>query len=317
MLPPPYHLRPYRDGDATLVAALANEEARALARAGTIDAEWLRLRWTAPTVDVEHDLAVVTTAAGEVCGAVFVHAPPPHTAVRLEGFVALDHHGRGIGTALIDEGARRARRLGALAPSGERVVLQPGTLVGVPRVEELMRAHRFAPVRTFWEMTVRFDGPRVAPVPVPGVVIGTVGTGEERAVYDCLTAAFDDHWGPAEPDFATWVARETGAAGFDPALWFCAWAGAELAGALTAIAAFGDDPETGYVAELGVRPAFRGRGIARALLDTALATFAQRGLTGARLHVDAGNETGATRLYEAVGMTAEPAFMFWEKELER
>ena len=58
-----------------------------------------------------------------------------------------------------------------------------------------------------------------------------------------------------------------------------------------------------YVAELGVIPAYRGRGIAKALLRRSFAALLQRGHDEVRLGVDAQNPTGAVALYESVGMT--------------
>jgi mycothiol synthase len=49
-------------------------------------------------------------------------------------------------------------------------------------------------------------------------------------------------------------------------------------------------------------PAFRGRGIGRALLLRAFVDLAGRGYEAVMPDVDAGNETGATRPYEGVGM---------------
>jgi mycothiol synthase len=40
-----------------------------------------------------------------------------------------------------------------------------------------------------------------------------------------------------------------------------------------------------------------------------------RGKRGCDLHVDADSLTGATRLFERVGMRAHPRFALWEKEL--
>jgi ribosomal protein S18 acetylase RimI-like enzyme len=60
----------------------------------------------------------------------------------------------------------------------------------------------------------------------------------------------------------------------------------------------------GYVRILGVQKAWRGRGLARALLLSAFSDYRQRGCLGVQLGVDTGNTTGATRLYESVGMTS-------------
>lgn len=58
----------------------------------------------------------------------------------------------------------------------------------------------------------------------------------------------------------------------------------------------------GWVGTLGTRKPWRGKGLGRALLLTAFGELCRRGETRVRLAVDAGNETGATQLYESVGM---------------
>jgi ribosomal protein S18 acetylase RimI-like enzyme len=89
----------------------------------------------------------------------------------------------------------------------------------------------------------------------------------------------------------------------------------EVVGALVARSDFAEDPRLGYVAELGVLRPYRGRGIARTLLRTSFADLHARGRTGAALYVDSESLTGATKLYESIGMTAQPRFATWEKEL--
>ena len=60
--------------------------------------------------------------------------------------------------------------------------------------------------------------------------------------------------------------------------------------------------DMGWVNALGVRTSRRRRGLGELLLRTAFAEFARRGETRVGLGVDTENETGATRLYERVGM---------------
>jgi ribosomal protein S18 acetylase RimI-like enzyme len=58
----------------------------------------------------------------------------------------------------------------------------------------------------------------------------------------------------------------------------------------------------GFVRNLGVRKSLRGKGIARALMLTGFAHWLESGRSGVQLGVDTANVTGATRLYESVGM---------------
>ena len=73
------------------------------------------------------------------------------------------------------------------------------------------------------------------------------------------------------------------------------------------VAAVRNDPERnggGYVGALGVARPWRGKGLGRALLLRTFAEFYARGAPRVTLGVDAENPTGATKLYEGVGMTS-------------
>ena len=70
----------------------------------------------------------------------------------------------------------------------------------------------------------------------------------------------------------------------------------------------------GRVDLIGVRPAWRGRGLAPALLAEALRTFAAAGMDAAGLDVDTGNETGALRLYEGMGFGVHRTSVTWSIE---
>lgn len=67
--------------------------------------------------------------------------------------------------------------------------------------------------------------------------------------------------------------------------------------------------------QLAVRPAWRQRGLGLALLQRVLREFYRRGTRQVGLGVDAHNPTGATRLYESVGMQVESEYIVYEKEL--
>jgi len=60
--------------------------------------------------------------------------------------------------------------------------------------------------------------------------------------------------------------------------------------------------DSGYVSGLGVRQAFHGKGLGEALLRHAVQINSEMGRSKLCLNVDAGNESGALRLYEKVGM---------------
>jgi ribosomal protein S18 acetylase RimI-like enzyme len=132
--------------------------------------------------------------------------------------------------------------------------------------------------------------------------------------------AWRDHWGyvdePFEQVLANWkegVERDGGR--FDPTLWFLAVSGLEIVGMSLCQPQIADDTTRGYVQGLGVRPAWRKRGIALALLRHTFAEFRRRGYAAVELDMDSENLTGALRVYERAGMRAVRQSVFYEKEL--
>ena len=100
-----------------------------------------------------------------------------------------------------------------------------------------------------------------------------------------------------------------------PELWWLAWQGPRLAGALVGYRRPTRTRPSATSGCWGCGAAFRGRGIAEALLRTSFVQFHGLGRRGVCLHVDTESITGATRLYERVGMAIHPRFATWEKEL--
>jgi ribosomal protein S18 acetylase RimI-like enzyme len=117
---------------------------------------------------------------------------------------------------------------------------------------------------------------------------------DAHEVHACLVEAFAASGERVAP-YAEWRPWLLGDPSYDPALVFVAESGGGVAGVAQCWT-------EGFVKDLAVRPAFRGRGLGEALLQAAFAEFARRGVTEVRLKVDADNPTGAVRLYRRVGM---------------
>jgi ribosomal protein S18 acetylase RimI-like enzyme len=103
--------------------------------------------------------------------------------------------------------------------------------------------------------------------------------------------------------------------GYDPALWFLAMDGEEIAGICLNRKTSYEDPEIGWVSTLGVQRRWRNRGIGLALLQHSFGEFYRRGYRKVALGVDSQNLTGALRLYEKAGMKILRQFDVYEKEL--
>ena len=212
-----------------------------------------------------------------------------------------DHLGLGLGSALIDW-------------SEERVT--EGTIHNFvsgsnDTVKEMLDARGYVPVRHFWHMQIELEGTRFQTSSPPGITIRPIaGEADARAVHAVVLEAFAAHWGHVPEPFEDWWPAFAGRSDFDESLVFLAENELGVAvGALTGQKGDG----YGWVRDLGVSPSARGKGIGAALLEHSFARFAERGYPKVILNVDAGNETGATRLYERVGMRQMRQFDCYEK----
>jgi GNAT superfamily N-acetyltransferase len=212
------------------------------------------------------------------------------------GVVHPNARGRGLGSALVERGEGRALEAG-----GTRL-----------HYAALLASRGFHEVRRFFEMTIELAGPPPTPELPDGLRLDVFAEVDARAFYDALDESFQDHWEHHSLPFDEWWARRSGAPDFDPTLWFIVRDGVEVAAVVR-----NDQNRNGggWVGALGVRRPWRGRGVGRALLHRTFGEFYDRGVTCVSLGVDAESPTGATRLYESVGMANHLEQVVFEKSL--
>ena len=222
------------------------------------------------------------------------------------GAVHRDWRGRGLGSSLIERSEERLRTLGV--GRVHNISLAPD-LAAPP----LLESRGYREVRRFWEMTIELgDEPPPAPQLPEGLAVEPFS--EELAVefHAALEEAFADHWEFRPNTFEDWWRRQQARPDHDPSLWFLVRDGEIV------VAATRNDPERsggGWIGALGVRRDWRGRGLAKALLLHSFRVFHRRGKRRVGLGVDSENTTGATKLYESVGMVVDSEQVVWEKEL--
>jgi len=73
--------------------------------------------------------------------------------------------------------------------------------------------------------------------------------------------------------------------------------------------------DRGYVEAVFTRPAWRRRGLARALVGRSLVRLRERGMTSAMLSVDGANPNQAMTLYEDLGFRIEATELEWRRSL--
>jgi GNAT superfamily N-acetyltransferase len=256
-------------------------------------------------VDLERDTWLFAEE-GQVVALGWVEVETHHDAGFAVGVVHRDRHGHGLGSRLLDLTEERLR---------EREVARTHhvTLAPEAAASRLLSARGYREVRRFWEMTIELpDRPPPTPLIPDSLRIERFSTDAARPFHAALEEAFEEHWEHQPEPFEAWWERQLASPDHDPSLWFLVRDGDEV------VAATRNDPERsggGWIGALGVRRAWRGRGLAKALLLHSFREFHRRGKRRVGLGVDSENSTGATKLYESVGMVVDTEQIVWEKEL--
>jgi mycothiol synthase len=286
--------RPFGEADFEAVATVLADDERAFGRPGEIGLEEIH-DWTGH-VDFERDTWLYEDDDGVVAaGWVYVRADLG-TAV---GVVHPRAKGRGLGSELVERGESalrgRARRVHQFALGNDTAAAA------------LLERRGYRDVRHFFDMAIELDA-RPTPLDVP---IESIGEHDARAFHAALEESFSDHWEHHSRSFEEWFERRRQQPTYDLSLWLVIRDGQEIA----AVARSETRDSGGYVGHLGVRRAWRGRGYGKALLLYTFAEFYDRGVRRVTLGVDAESPTGATHLYERVGMHVEHENVVYEKEL--
>jgi mycothiol synthase len=284
------------DGDATVATS----------------ADDMRQMWQEPGFHLAADAWVVETADGKIVGYEELYNRHGFAAFEGDGYVHPQFTGQGIGTAMLRAMDARVRVAMEQAEPDLRVTIRNGFGATDTRACELHQNEGYAPIRYSWRMEINLDAPPPSPRWPEGVELRPYQVKEQaRAVYEASQEAFQDHWGHVPMQYENWEMKTILRPGFDPTLGFIAWDGNEIAG----LALCRLKPEIGWVSTLAVRRPWRKRGLGQALLLHSFGEFHRRGTPTIGLGVDAQSLTGATRLYQRVGMKVAMEYVFYQKEL--
>jgi GNAT superfamily N-acetyltransferase len=243
--------------------------------------------------------------------------PPVHPWIY--GCVHPDHWGKGIGGHLLTWAEDRARLAMEKCPPDLRVAPRSGTEAHNETGLALFEALGWKIVRSYYRMVTDLDSSPVVPAIPAGIVIRPFNPETElEMVYHTFVESFKDHFGfieqPFEKGFAEYKHNMVEEPGYTPEMWYVAMDGDQMAGICICRREDTEDSDSGWVSELGVRRAWRKRGLGLALLKQAFARFYKDGKKRAGLGVDAGSLTGALKLYENAGMRVQRQFNQFEKE---
>jgi GNAT superfamily N-acetyltransferase len=321
-LPDGYTIRPGKMDDYKIAFDLFNLSALQLTGALDLtDPELIRNDWADPRFDMEKSTRMVFTPDGTLVGYVEVwdvSNPPVHPWIW--GCVHPGYYGKGIGSAIFGWAEERTAQAIERVPADLRFAPRTGIVAQNKAARAMFGAHGWNYIRSYYRMETTFSGPPEVPPMPDGIVIRPYDPETEfEAVVKAFIDSFRDHFGfverPLEEELTTFRHHFLGDPLYDPSLWFVAMDGSEIAGICLCRPEDYENPENGFVNELGVRREWRKRGLGTVLLKTSFAAFYQRGKKGAALGVDADSLTGALKIYERAGMRAARQFDNFEKEL--
>ncbi|MGB1287441.1 MAG: GNAT family N-acetyltransferase [Aggregatilineales bacterium] len=322
-LPEGYTARPATMDDAEICVGLFNACEQAQFGEQTARTDKLLGEWERSGFDLSTSTLLVFAPDNTLVGCIEVN---DDDEVPVQPFVWARVHpqylNKGVGTYIMRWAAKRARQAIERVPDDARVVIQTACQLGHKPSEQLFENEGMSLVRHFW--TMRIDALHAAPAPqIPdGFEFRPMRYPEEfEKVVRATDDAFKDHWGHVDQsdeaslkEWTDWVENEPD---FDPTVWFLAIDKAtdEIAGMSLCLKKARNNSEMGAVDSLGVRRAWRRKGLALAILQYSFHELHKVGNNSVILGVDASSLTGATRLYEKAGMHVERQTSVYEREL--
>jgi mycothiol synthase len=218
----------------------------------------------------------------------------------LSVWVAPASRGRGLGRALLAWAEAEGRRLIAALPGDVPAVLRVDLLTPGAAETRLVEGAGFQPWVAEWELRRDLVAP-LPDAPLPdGIELLPWSPERRSAFHAAYSRSFEDRTGFSGWDEWTWAIAFTGCRDFLPEVSFLAVNAGEPVGFLVSHENEEEDARLGWVAQVGVVPAWRRRGLGRALVVEALRRYRERGWDAAGIEVNV-NNPGALALYEAIG----------------
>lgn len=281
----------------------------------------LKVEWTNPVFDLKANTLAIFLPDHTMIAYGELWTQVPERLI-IWSRVHPDHMNKGLATYLMGWYEKRAQELMPKAQDGARVVIQAHYKSGHEVTARLFKNHGYEPIREMYRMRIDMIEPPAQPTFPEGISVRTFRVPDDiRPMAIADTEAFRDHWGFVETPIEEFVEEIQSEIKedplFDPTLWFLAIDNqtGDIAGIALNRREGWDRAEVAYVQSLGVLRPYRRKGLGQALLEHSFRELFQRGQKSVTLGVDGDSLTGATRLYERVGMAIETQTTVYEKEL--
>jgi mycothiol synthase len=223
---------------------------------------------------------------------------------RAEAVVAPAYRGRDVGSAL-------ARWTWSVARATGRNEVGQSISDRNAAARDLFESLGYERRHTSWLLRIELDEEPASPVLPDGVTLREMRPSDEPEIFDVIETAFSE-WEGREPyTFEDWRAKFFDRDEVRPELQVLAADGDRVIGVAINYD-YAEDVE-GWVQQLAVDEAYRGRGIGGALLQESFRRFSAIGRRTCGVSTD--SRTGALGLYEHVGMHVRKSYAHWAKRL--
>lgn len=271
-----------------------------------------------PTFNPEQEITVVCDADGKPIAYGYVEkAATSRARGHADCYVHPDYRDQGIGARLIRDGdSAFLSEVGAEFDAETPIYVQRWAAKQHSASVTLFESEGYQLVRNFFTMRIELPEPLPASAMPDGFALRPFDRERDGyAVYQAQQEAFRDHWGYVQDvEWDVWKHRFE-EPNFRAEMWHIAYAGDDAAGVSMCNPAGEGRNEVAWVGALGVRRAYRNRGLAKALLLYSFYDARQRGFASMELGVDALNPTGALGLYERSGMHTSMVHSAYRKVL--
>ncbi|QNE22735.1 GNAT family N-acetyltransferase [Kribbella qitaiheensis] len=310
VLPDGYTVRPAEPRDAESLFGLLSAYNTAVVGFADCTLEAVADSLVEPGIDHVTDSWLVLTGDGVLAGYASAFGKGDLQVIGIE----VTSQDPSVAAWLFDRAMCRAREMGRDRGHPE-ITVDLWSYRADESLAALLADNDITACTTYHRMRLDHTGPVAAPNPPAGVVVrrGAHDDATRWAAHEVIIDSFRGQFGFVPRPHDEWVEALEASSMF-------AWSQLillEIDGRAVAVRTCFDDfiesDNCGYVGMLGVVEEFRGRGLAKFLLQDSFAADAAAGRTGTILNVDTNNPTPALGLYTSVGMTPTLVLNGWRR----
>jgi mycothiol synthase len=325
-----YKLRAYKPSDAQAVTEVINTCAMETVGFPRAVVDSVGNLWAYRFVPFSSEKVVAVDQSNEVVGYAYFKSEDDYIVAETGGSVRPDHWGKGVGTALVEWAAARARESTLQAPQGIEAVLQTSLYEQERESVKLFKDCGYTSVREWVHLVLEMDQPPIVPSIAPQLTLREMDLDHDwEIVGPAMEEVYADHWGAIPPDSYEKIEQELETDESDdeleipedtsysnaPGFCFIVLDGDTVAGGILCNARLVERADTGRVGSMFVRPRYRRQGIARTLMLAAFDAFWKNGLRRVITDTDAKSFSNAPKLYTGLGMRPYRREFTYEKEI--